>query len=226
MVLNVVLASILVRGLSYGGLALSMATASTLQALTLIVLAQRRLPGLISEDVVASASRAIIAAIPLAVAAHWMSAHVGALVVSAGTLVQAVALVAMIGVGGLVYLVGTLLLGAEEFGQIPQTGPQVEWFPPNKHPRLGYSLITLWAHRRRARMERPGRRRGGIRLGFAPPAGLGATDRHAPVGVGSLSSLIGAMMLITPGQFNSPIYSIIQPYLQIRASLSSRSAWA
>lgn len=118
MVLNVVLASILVRVLSYGGLALSMATASTLQALTLTFLAQRRLPGLISEDVVASVSRAIIAAIPLAVAAHWMSTHLGALVASAGTLVQAVALLAMIGIGGLVYLVGTLLLGAEEFGQI------------------------------------------------------------------------------------------------------------
>jgi putative peptidoglycan lipid II flippase len=118
MVLNVALASILVRVMSYGGLSLSLATASTFQALALTFFAQRRLPGLVSQEVVASTSRAIIAGLPLAVVVHWMSANVSPHVASAGLIVQAVALLAMIGVGGLVYLVGTLLLGAEEFGQI------------------------------------------------------------------------------------------------------------
>ena len=118
MLVNVVLASLLVRSLSYGGLALSMAGASTVQALALGFFAQRRLPGLVRRDVVDSASRAIIAAVPLAVVVHWTSTSLGSTTASGGILVQAAALLAIVALGALVYLAGTLLLGAEELSQI------------------------------------------------------------------------------------------------------------
>jgi putative peptidoglycan lipid II flippase len=118
MLVNVTLASILVRVLSFGGLALSMAIASTLQAVALSFFAHLRLPGLFSYEVVASASRAIIAAVPLAVAVHWATTALTPIADSGGLAIQAAALLATIAFGGVIYLAGTFVLGAEEFGQI------------------------------------------------------------------------------------------------------------
>lgn len=118
MLVNVGLASLLIRSLSYGGLAISMATASTLQAIALGYLVQRRLPGLLDGALARSVLRSALATVPLAAVVYLFSRATAELASTGGFVVQTGLLLAAISLGGAVYVVGTLLLGAEEVGQI------------------------------------------------------------------------------------------------------------
>ena len=114
MVVNVVLAVALVRPLSHGGLALATSLASTVEAAILLSLAQRRLPGLLDRDLLASLARSGISALLMAAAVIEFARVLVAPLGSPDFLARATLLAGAISLGVATYLVVSLAVRSEE----------------------------------------------------------------------------------------------------------------
>jgi putative peptidoglycan lipid II flippase len=118
MVANLLLAVVLVRPLSYGGLALATGLSSIAEAALLVMLVQRRLPGLLDRSVLLSAARSALAALLMGVSVLAAAGPLQAHLASDTLPIRLAALVAVIGVGVAVYLAAALVLGSEEVGRL------------------------------------------------------------------------------------------------------------
>jgi putative peptidoglycan lipid II flippase len=112
---NLGLGLILVRTMGLSGLALSLALASTIEAIVLFSIGQTRSAGLSLRDLVASAAKSLLAAAIMGVAVLAVSTTVAPLDRSVGGLA---AVVASVIVGGAVYVALTAALGSSEIQQL------------------------------------------------------------------------------------------------------------
>ncbi len=121
MVVNVALSLILVQFLSHGGLALATSIAVTLEALTLLYIARRRLGGLGEQRLFSSVVKTSIAAVLMGVVVIWFAGHLAPYLDSFNLPQLANRLLfvgASILVGAASYLAFSFVLRSEELMQV------------------------------------------------------------------------------------------------------------
>ena len=115
MALNLALGIVLVRVMGISGLALATAIASTVEAIVLFSIGQRRAAGLNYRDLIRSAATCLVAALAMGVVVNVVSRVVAPVDHSYGNVEMVIASVV---VGGGVYLALTFALGSREIRQL------------------------------------------------------------------------------------------------------------
>ena len=118
MLVNGALALLLVGPLGHGGLALATSLAAAAEALALLTLAERRIPGLLGRPVLASVARGAAAALAMAVVLSVYLLVAGGTLASADLLARAGLVMGAVGVGLAVYLAASLALRSDEIGLV------------------------------------------------------------------------------------------------------------
>ena len=122
MLLNLALALALIPAFSYGGLALAMTLSSTLGALVLIAIAERRLPGLLDREIAGSVLRSALGALFMGIALAFALPAVSA--ATPPTLLgRVLALGLLVAGGGAVYLAAAFTSRAPEIAQLEAALP-------------------------------------------------------------------------------------------------------
>lgn len=120
MVVNALLAASLVRPLSYGGLALAISLSSIVEAVALLIVVQRRLPGLVDLALLTSLARSGLAAAVMGALVYSGLAWLSGPLADADLPARILLVGGLIGLGAATYLGVTLALRSEEVGRLRQ----------------------------------------------------------------------------------------------------------
>ncbi|MCL4367775.1 MAG: murein biosynthesis integral membrane protein MurJ [Actinobacteria bacterium] len=126
MVVNLGFALVLMPFLSHGGLALAMSLAATVEALTLIFIARRRLGGLDLDRTLVSVARTVVSSVLMGLLLWFLSDYLASSLDSLAlprALDRAVFVLVSIGVGTAFYFALSLILGSEEVGRVRELLP-------------------------------------------------------------------------------------------------------